>query len=192
MNLILSRTLFVLICSLENKQSYLLTHSPHYRHHPPHPPPSMRACYSRSAQWLLLPKRLKVKVNCIMEVKYDCTAYKVASYSVWSGGGWGSGSLCKSALRQSGWSPPGQHMLDRWSHFHRWLGVTMSPWSGVMRRILAPALHPTSPKPRPGSSSERAERASTLVFNLERVNINQEVHLRNSIHRCRSHCIAIR
>lgn len=166
MNLILSRALFVLICSLENKQSYLLTHPPHYCHHPH---PSMRACYSRSAQWLLsripVTKRLKVKVNCIMEVKYDGTAYKVASYSVWSGGGWGSGILCKSALRQSGWSPPGQHVLDRWSHFHRWLGVTMSPWSGVMRRIPASALHPTSSKPRLASSSEWVERASTLVFN---------------------------
>lgn len=172
MNLILSRTLFVLICSRENKQSYLPTHPPHYPHHPPHPPPRMRACYSRSAQWLLprppVTKRLKVKVNCIMEVKYDGTmsrrAYEVASFSVWSGGGWGSGILCKSALRQSGWSPPGQHVLDRWSHFHRWLGVTMSPWSRVMRRIPAPAQHPTSPKPRPASSSERAERASTLIF----------------------------
>lgn len=146
--------------------------APHYPHHPPHPPPSMRACYSRSAQWLLprppVTKRLKVKVNCIMEVKYDGTmsrqAYEVASFSVWSGGGWGSGILCKSALRQSGWSPPGQHVLDRWSHFHRWLGVTMSPWGGVMRRIPAPAQHPTSPKPRPASSSERAERASALIF----------------------------
>lgn len=110
------------------------------------------------------------------------------------GGGWwvASGILCKSALRQSGWSPPGQHVLDRWSHFHRWLGVTMSPWSWVMRRIPAPAQHPPTRSPWQASSSARAERASTLIFNWERVNINQEVHLCNSIHRCHSHCIAIR
>lgn len=119
---------------------------------------------SRFLPHLPVTKRLKVKVNCIMEVKYDGTmsrqAYEVAPFRVWSSGE----ILCKSALRQSGWSPSGQHVLDRWSHFHRWLGVTMSPWSRVMRRIPAPAQRPPTRNPRQASSSARAERASKLIF----------------------------
>lgn len=70
MNLILSSTLFVLICTHENKQlpqcegPVIATWTPH----------------------LISAKCLKVKVKCVTEVKYDSTmswwAYGVASFRI--------------------------------------------------------------------------------------------------------------
>lgn len=73
MNLILSSTLFVLICSHENKQ-LPQREGPVIAIRTPHPPT------------LISTKRLKVKVKCITEVKYDSTmswqAYEVASFRI--------------------------------------------------------------------------------------------------------------
>lgn len=70
MNLILSSTLFVLICTHENKQL----------------PQCERPVIAMRAPRLISAKCLKVKVKCITEVKYDCTmswrAYGVASFRI--------------------------------------------------------------------------------------------------------------
>lgn len=86
MNTVLSRTLFVLICSYENK---LL------------PPPSVRGPIAAAiAPHLPCAKCLKVKVKCITEVKYESTmswqAYSVTPFRICQVVEEG-GSLCNSA-----------------------------------------------------------------------------------------------
>lgn len=70
MNLILSSTLFVLICTHENKQL----------------PQCEGPVIATRAPRLISTKCLKVKVKCITEVKYDNTmswrAYGVASFRI--------------------------------------------------------------------------------------------------------------
>lgn len=70
MNLILSSTLFVLICTHENKQL----------------PQREGPVIATRAPRLLSVKCLKVKVKCITEVKYESTmswrAYGVASFRI--------------------------------------------------------------------------------------------------------------
>lgn len=70
MNLILSSTLFVLICTHENKQL----------------PQCEGPVIAMSAPRLISAKCLKVKAKCVTEVKYESTmswrAYRVASFRI--------------------------------------------------------------------------------------------------------------